>query len=45
MNYLDFVDRALSAIEATVRATTGEYAIPVSGLDVGRHIVGERERV
>ena len=41
MNYLDFVDRALSAIDATVRATTGEYAMPVSVLDVGRHIVGD----
>ena len=40
MNYLDFVDRVLVAIDATVKAGIGEYAMPVSMLEVGKQIVG-----
>jgi hypothetical protein len=43
MNYVDFVDRVLTAIDETAAAMTNEYASLVSVMEVGKRIVGEAD--
>jgi len=41
MNYLDFVDRVLVAIDESVKAGGAEYPVPEMLSEVGKRIVGE----